>query len=196
MYLGTKPVEMAHVYDTHFENGMNLNPSVEENMWEHVSEHAEHGDNDLGRTVTEQKADKVQGDIGEALVYKALSNSPGLTVEYADGKDCDLFVNDYSIEVKSRKGWDSYKDLLVRVINGTTADYYVQVIINRNPITEKPVGGWVSGFATVQDVEDAEYFMPEKRNDTKIIDHDNLRSMNELYNKTSSETEGIQTVTA
>lgn len=177
---------MSNVYDTQFRNWMNLNPSVEEYMWDEVLEHAEHGDKDLGRSVEQQKADKVQGDIGEALVHKSLSSSTELDVSYADGTDCDLLVNGHKVEVKSRKGWDSYKDLLVRVINGVTAEYYVQVIINRNPVTEVPVGGWITGFATDTAVENADYFMPEKRNDTKIIPHDNLQDMGAFYKKVTS----------
>jgi hypothetical protein len=160
--------------------------SITPDILKQVTETDAHGDTDLNRDENQQRSDKRLGDTGELAFKKLIENNYGLLVVEPDTYKYDWIVGGTSentgvtVDVKARKGWEPYDDLLVRNKMGSfPSDLYVQVIVDgsRDNFTQARL----TGFATREMVQNGERFSPpNSKHPKKLVKHNNLIPMSKF----------------
>lgn len=153
-----------------------------------------HTDTDRNRTQSEREIHARIGQLGEILVKEAIKQTDDLSYSNASDQKIDGYINNKSVEIKSRKTWDySNPDLLVRKNFDLAADFYLQVDLHTsdNQSANKDLSNVtkaeIAGVVTKSEVEQyGEPFMKnkaDKDNDTVLVPRSKLTEFHEFRAK-------------
>jgi len=160
--------------------------AITSDLLQQISETDAHGDTDLNRDTEQQRSDKRLGDAGELSFKRIIEDNYGLIVVEPDTYKYDWIVGGTSqktgvtVDVKARKGWEPYNDLLVRNKMGSfPSDLYVQVIVDGS--RDNFTNARLTGFATRDMVESGDNFSPpHSKHPKKLVKHNNLLPMSQF----------------
>lgn len=123
-----------------------------------------------------------QGKVAEAVVA-AVCEHEDVNWDWHDGYQTgDLEIGYLTADIKSRiQNKEKYKDLLVGMRSAgdesdIRADTYVQVLLDEDYQT-----ALVTGWAFGHEVRDASEFEKAQTYPTKMVQHDDLRDLNNLF---------------
>lgn len=148
-------------------------------------------DSDMDRTASDKEIDSLVGEIAELVANKFFIRH-NVSISEPESYKYDILADETRIEVKGRKCWNfSNPDLLVRTKFDLSADVYLHIDLTTTDserlLTDLSNLGTVSliGFVTKDEVstlgEPFNQHIPEKENDTVIIDRSNLNPIIQLF---------------
>lgn len=148
-------------------------------------------DSDMNRSADDKEIDSLVGEIAELVVNKFFIHH-NVSIDEPESYKYDLLAEDLAIEVKGRKCWNFSKpDLLVRTKFELAADVYIHVDLHTTDGNQLQTDlsnlGTVTlvGYVTQSDVSDLgkpfNQHLPEKENDTVIIERDDLQEIVQLF---------------